>query len=218
MMRWNGQRNASRMFWDVSVKGREISRAPNGMVGVNSGPLLCPLAAMAGPRAPEFQALAARMAGEGEVLVGSRHYWLADYTVHHRAGFFLSVRTHSNRTYASECVNSENLRGWHMADGATFIMQRGDEYSGIFPVWSWTRIPGVCACVSLCVRVCVCVCVCVYVCVCVRLSLCVCVCLCVYVCVCVCMCVCMSVCVCVCVCVCPLRKGRARARWRGESP
>eukprot|EP00048_Salpingoeca_helianthica_P024405 m.32131 g.32131 ORF g.32131 m.32131 type:complete len:799 (+) comp9368_c0_seq2:208-2604(+) len=142
MMRWNGERALPKTNWDVSVKGREISRAPYGMLGVNTDPLIPSLRETGGPRAQEFQVLAARLAGEGDALVGSRHYWLADYTVHHRAGFFLSVRSHSSRTYASECVNGENQLGWHLADGATFIMQRGDEYQSIFPVWSWTRIPG----------------------------------------------------------------------------
>jgi hypothetical protein len=95
-----------------------------------------------GPRAAEFQALATRLRGNGSLFVGTHHFWIADYTTHHTPTFFISVRMHSNRTRPSEMVNGENLLGWHLADGAVFTYQHGDEYSAIFPAWAWTKIPG----------------------------------------------------------------------------
>jgi len=51
---------------------------------------------------------------------------------------------HSTRTYATEVrVNRENLKGYHLSDGAYFLMQRGDEYHGIQPVWDWRKLPGI---------------------------------------------------------------------------
>jgi chondroitin AC lyase len=42
-----------------------------------------------------------------------------------------------------ELVNSENLRGRYLADGAVFLYQTNSEYADIFPVWDWRRVPGV---------------------------------------------------------------------------
>ena len=54
----------------------------------------------------------------------------------------------SNRTRASECVNTQNTKGNHVADGANFLMQTGLEYytaasQGISAAWDWYKIPGI---------------------------------------------------------------------------
>jgi chondroitin AC lyase len=41
-----------------------------------------------------------------------------------------------------EAVNSENLSGLHLADGATFFFRDGHEYDDLFPSWDWRKIPG----------------------------------------------------------------------------
>ena len=97
---------------------------------------------MDGRRAGEFAALAERYNGSGSAFTGSKHFWCSDYTAYHTEKFFISVHMKSKRTLPSECVNEENLLGWHLGDGATMLYQHGDEYEAIFPVWSWTRIPG----------------------------------------------------------------------------
>ncbi|MCK5369704.1 MAG: hypothetical protein KAQ62_14185, partial [Cyclobacteriaceae bacterium] len=38
--------------------------------------------------------------------------------------------------------NSENIQGYYMGDGATFLYQSGQEYENIFPYWDWKKIPG----------------------------------------------------------------------------
>ncbi|MEO8852271.1 MAG: polysaccharide lyase family 8 super-sandwich domain-containing protein, partial [Ginsengibacter sp.] len=40
-------------------------------------------------------------------------------------------------------LNGENLKGYYVADGATYIMVDGNEYNNIFPVWDWRKLPGV---------------------------------------------------------------------------
>jgi hypothetical protein len=40
-------------------------------------------------------------------------------------------------------VNTENLYGYYLPFGLTYIYRRGDEYKDIFPVWDWARLPGV---------------------------------------------------------------------------
>jgi chondroitin AC lyase len=41
-----------------------------------------------------------------------------------------------------EVVNSENMSGYHLADGALFVYGSGREYEDIQPVWDWQKIPG----------------------------------------------------------------------------
>jgi len=49
----------------------------------------------------------------------------------------------SERVKGAEALNSENLKGYYAADGATYIMVDGNEYNNIFPVWNWRKLPGV---------------------------------------------------------------------------
>jgi chondroitin AC lyase len=75
---------------------------------------------------------------------GNRHYWRSDTMVHRPREFYVSVRMHSTRTYATETrTNRENLKGYHLSDGAYFLMQRGDEFHVIQPTWDWRKLPGV---------------------------------------------------------------------------
>lgn len=43
----------------------------------------------------------------------------------------------------TELVNEDNLKGFYMGDGATYIYRNGDEYLNVFPFWDWRKIPGV---------------------------------------------------------------------------
>ena len=72
-----------------------------------------------------------------------KHYWLADYDLHLRPGYMFSTFLVSTRTRRVESINGENLLGKFLADGATNIRRRGDEYQGIAPVWEWDKVPGV---------------------------------------------------------------------------
>jgi len=75
---------------------------------------------------------------------GNRHYWRSDIMVHRPGNFYVSVRMHSTRTYATETrTNRENLKGYHLSDGTYFLMQRGDEFHEIQPTWDWRKLPGV---------------------------------------------------------------------------
>lgn len=73
------------------------------------------------------------------------HYFRADYTLHVRPEYTFDVRMVSKRTMRCEYGNGENLKTYFMSDGCTNIVRRGNEYDEIFPVWNWTRIPGVTA-------------------------------------------------------------------------
>ncbi|NND05618.1 MAG: hypothetical protein HKN87_04490 [Saprospiraceae bacterium] len=75
---------------------------------------------------------------------GHRHFWRSDYTVQYAQHYFTSLKMCSERTIGMEMdVNTENLYGYYLPFGLTYIYQRGDEYVGIFPAWDWARLPGV---------------------------------------------------------------------------
>ena len=99
----------------------------------------------------EYDHFVARMKDElspGEhAPKGNRYYYRSDVMVHRTDKFHTSVRMHSTRTYACEVrVNRENLKGYHLSDGTYFVMQSGDEYLDIQPVWDWRKLPGVTYC------------------------------------------------------------------------
>ena len=98
-------------------------------------------------RADAYAGFAAQVSGtshpEDSGPDGNRHYWRSDTMIHRPGGYYVSLRMHSKRTYAAEVhVNRENLKGYHLSDGVYFLMQRGDEYEGLPPVWDWRKLPG----------------------------------------------------------------------------
>jgi chondroitin AC lyase len=132
--------------FDYSAIGREIARKRGGRSG-SVGHACAYMAKLASPRRDEFDR-AARALGDGETgwegePSGNRHFWRADFMVHRRPAFYVSVKMVSRRTVGTESGNGENLRGYHLPHGCTYIMPRGDEYQGIFPFWNWRRVPGV---------------------------------------------------------------------------
>lgn len=76
-------------------------------------------------------------------LVGERFFWRSDYVVHRRPDLAVTLKMSSNRVIGTELVNSENLSGYHLGDGATYFYRTGKEYEDIFPVWDWSKLPGV---------------------------------------------------------------------------
>ena len=95
-------------------------------------------------RRAELEALISRASpGNENPLVGNRMFYISDYMTHHRPVYFASARMYSTRTIGTEECNGENLRGHHLADGASYLVRRGDEYAGdVVALWDWHRIPG----------------------------------------------------------------------------
>lgn len=130
--------------WDFGVVGREFCRA-----GKTARPLAQAARLMAGlglPRQDEFARLADSIAGDrpDPAFAGNRHFWRSDYMAHQRPGFAASARMHSRRLFNTDAlINDENRRSHFIADGAFCLMRDGGEYTGIFPVWDWQRIPGI---------------------------------------------------------------------------
>lgn len=98
-------------------------------------------------RADEYRAFADRVRGKTPAgstgPLGNKHFWRSDTMVHREPDWYASVRFHSTRVYATETrTNRENLKGYHLADGTYFVLQRGDEYHEVQPVWNYRRLPG----------------------------------------------------------------------------
>ncbi|KAG7099076.1 hypothetical protein E1B28_000951 [Marasmius oreades] len=76
-------------------------------------------------------------------LVGNRHFYANDYIVHRGSNYVSTVKMFSKRTTNTECTNSQNPLGFHLADGAQYNYIVGDEYEDIAASWDWNLIPGI---------------------------------------------------------------------------
>lgn len=75
---------------------------------------------------------------------GQKHYPFADYTIHRRSNYFLSIKSLSDRTFTSEVVSAENKKGALLMDGRMHLTLKGDEYAGdVLPTLDWARLPGI---------------------------------------------------------------------------
>ena len=79
------------------------------------------------------------------VLTGHKHFWQSDYTIYRRPSWMASIKMASDRIVGVEMMNGDNMKGYYMADGATYIYKDGKEYLDIFPLWDWRKLPGVTA-------------------------------------------------------------------------
>ena len=137
-------------YYDLSTKGREFTRAPFGNLRfpahVYSSLLNCSyFVGPASPRRSEYAAFVARLSPGGAAappLVSSRHFYLSDYTTHHRERFAVTLKMSSTRMENNEVCNNEGLKSWYTGDGVLLPYSTGAEYEGIFPVWDWTALPG----------------------------------------------------------------------------
>lgn len=96
------------------------------------------------PQQDELETFAAQLRKEKEqTLRGHRYFWCSDFSVHRRENYYISVKMNSTRTLGTETGNGEGLKNYYVADGCSYVFLRGNEYNNIFPVWDWSRIPGV---------------------------------------------------------------------------
>ncbi|KAK1228704.1 hypothetical protein PQX77_008198 [Marasmius sp. AFHP31] len=76
-------------------------------------------------------------------LVGNRMFYANDYMVHRGDDYVSTVKMYSKRTKNTECTNSQNPLGFHLADGTQYTYFVGDEYEDISASWDWNLIPGI---------------------------------------------------------------------------
>ena len=75
-------------------------------------------------------------------VTGNKHFWHSDFMVHKQPAYYASVKMASNRIIWSESGNGENLKGYYLGNGTNFFFRTGREYSNIFPIWDWKKLPG----------------------------------------------------------------------------
>ncbi|CDB11115.1 polysaccharide lyase family 8 super-sandwich domain protein [Bacteroides sp. CAG:633] len=78
-------------------------------------------------------------------LIGNKHFFCSNYTVHRRPTWMATVKMASNKVIGTETLNGDNMKGFYSADGATYVYTDGHEYLDIFPLWDWRKLPGVTA-------------------------------------------------------------------------
>ena len=132
-------------FFDFNVRGRGISRK-DSLKG-SAGGILDKIKILSPENAVYWQAAEKRINQTEPPAYGitpsNRMYWKSGYTLHIRPGYTFSVQAASSRTLRTERGNNENVLGKFLADGATNIQLRGNEYANLMPVWEWDKIPGV---------------------------------------------------------------------------
>ncbi|KIO31812.1 hypothetical protein M407DRAFT_217909 [Tulasnella calospora MUT 4182] len=74
---------------------------------------------------------------------GNRMFWVNDYMVHRGKNYVTTVKMLSKRTTNTECVNSQNMYGFHLGHGAVFTYVSGQEYEDVSAAWNWNIIPGI---------------------------------------------------------------------------
>lgn len=77
--------------------------------------------------------------------VGNRHFWRNEFTVQRTEDWYFSLKMSSFRTGGNQSLYEEGFRNFHTGHGVYYIMQTGDEYRDIFPVWDWHKLPGLTA-------------------------------------------------------------------------
>ncbi len=129
---------------DFSVCGRSVSR-PKMLDGGANEALFDRMRTLDPAHAEEYTRVAERFS-TGNATAGrsprNTMFHTSDYMLHNQPRYDFSVRAVSKNTCRSESGNGENLLGLYLSEGATCIRVTGDEYTDIFPVWEWDRIPG----------------------------------------------------------------------------
>ncbi len=133
-----------RGYMDVSSCGRQLFG--NSQPGKAASLLISNLNMMNLDREAcnQYESYIARNYVTPEVnnLKGHFAYPISKYTIHRGDDFMFSVKMFSTKIVGGEVTNNENLKGYHLADGATMIYVKGDEYHNIFPFWDGKYMPG----------------------------------------------------------------------------
>ena len=148
----NGIRNAilesDRWFYygdiaDFGTVGRRMSQQ-NGTRTSDILPTLKRLAGIDSLNADAYKLMIANIEqNKHDTLNGNRHFYRADCMVQRNPTFYFSVKMCSSRTSGTESGNGENLKGFWLPFGANCLLKSGNEFKTTFPLWDWTKVPGV---------------------------------------------------------------------------
>ncbi|SFS31720.1 chondroitin AC lyase [Porphyromonadaceae bacterium NLAE-zl-C104] len=128
---------------DPGAKNREVSR--HGSLRPFSTRSAEDLLKTTCYRAGELQEIVNIRANDGikPTLSHATFFWNTEHFAYQRPEWYTSVRMYSTRTYNMEVgYNSEGLLNHHRGDGTNHISRTGEEYSDIFPVFDYQKVPG----------------------------------------------------------------------------
>jgi chondroitin AC lyase len=130
---------------DYNVRGREVgSTAAEPLGATDFVPILQHFISIDPGNTATYQASLDNIDNQlPQAVSGVRHFWSSDYTAIQRGNWCTTMKMCSKRTIGMERdVNTENLMGYWLPYGLTYIYRRGNEFDFIFPVWDWARLPG----------------------------------------------------------------------------
>lgn len=129
---------------DYGAIGREITRNKQTPAASLVG-AMTDLKKYAPQQAAALDKYISHINNKTEAVSGNKYFWCSDLMVHRRANYYSSVRMCSSRTLGTESINGENVMGYWLPFGVTTIWKTGEEYTAIFPVWDWNKLPGLTA-------------------------------------------------------------------------
>lgn len=130
-----------------NVAGRSVSR-PNALYNRGFANTLEKMKLIDPAHENEYTRDIAILREEGSYSIINEtfnHYYIGDCSIYQGKKYSVCVRMASNRTRQCEHGNDENLKGFFIGDGSINIATDGNEYSDIFPVWDWSKVPGITA-------------------------------------------------------------------------
>ncbi|OZJ03655.1 hypothetical protein BZG36_03918 [Bifiguratus adelaidae] len=132
--------------WEYSCLGRMVSMSSYSPFDVNIQQY--PNATSTWSEYPQISASEQRLRSTGNTanpgkLNGNRMFWNADYMIMRRDNYIISLKMFSSRIRNNECVNLQNIKGYHLSDGFVYTYLSGNEYVDIFPTWDWYLLPGI---------------------------------------------------------------------------
>ncbi|MBK6284735.1 MAG: polysaccharide lyase 8 family protein [Draconibacterium sp.] len=124
-------------FYDISSCGRQLFPKAQETKAASLAQSMTKMEKLDPEFASDYE-----KANQWQNLSGNRHFWRSDVQIQRTPEYYFSLKMCSERVIGAESCNSENIQGYYMGDGATFLYQTQNEYLDIFPFWDWKKIPG----------------------------------------------------------------------------
>jgi chondroitin AC lyase len=136
------------MIWeksfDVMSTGRGISRLQDNAKVESFTKILENLSVIDSSRSLEYENFIDHINGiNRSSLEGNKYFWRGDFMVKRLPNFYSSLKMSSDATVGSEFMNRENKKGYWLGMGVNMIYHQWDDYKDIYPIWDWSKLPGV---------------------------------------------------------------------------
>lgn len=93
-------------------------------------------------RIEEIKETRMRMEEGKSPVSGVQYFPKGKYLVGKSGSLSVAVRMTCRGMLASESVNWENLKCWHLGNGVSYVYTDGKDYDRVFPAYNWEKIPG----------------------------------------------------------------------------